>query len=201
MILPKKSSPPLEILEWRINGDDMCPACGEKTRVRGLISGGTETSAAQWPWHISLWKRGTSEISYICGGSLLNKKWAVSAAHCMFNGGQVVNENLLIVRIGSEKRLSAAYKQFNVKTLVVHEDYNKETFENDIAMVKLKEVLSFSESFRAICYSQLGEIPDAAVGIAVGYGSTDKLRDHSDILRQVEIPIVDKEECLDRFES
>lgn len=78
-ILPDKAAPPLEILEWKINDADMCPACGEKSVVRGLISGGTEVSAAQWPWHVSLWKKSGSSVNYICGGSIINKKWIVSA--------------------------------------------------------------------------------------------------------------------------
>lgn len=197
VLLPNKGAPALDILEWKMNGEDFCPACGDKPRAVGLISDGTETSSAQWPWHVSLWKRGSSDMNYICGGSILNKKWIISAAHCMFSGGQPINENTLIIRIGSEKKLSAAYKQFTVQTLIIHENYDVETFENDVAMIKLKEILVFSGNFKAICYSQLGEIPEAAVGTAVGYGSTDKMRDHSDILRQVEIPIVDKEECLD----
>lgn len=57
----------------------MCPACGEKSQAQGLIAGGAETSTAQWPWHVSLWKRGTAGENYICGGSILNKKWIISA--------------------------------------------------------------------------------------------------------------------------
>lgn len=79
MILPDKTDQPLEILEWKINGIDMCPACGEKSLGKGLISGGYETSVVNWPWHVSLWRRGGSDMSYICGGSILNKKWIVSA--------------------------------------------------------------------------------------------------------------------------
>lgn len=115
----------------------------------------------------------------------------------MFSAGQIISESTLNVRIGSETRLSAAYKPYKIKTLIVHDKYNRESFENDIALLKLKETLSFSESFRAICFSQLVELPEASSGIAVGYGSTEKSTGHSDILHQVEIPIVDQEDCLD----
>lgn len=79
MFLPDKNASQLEILEWKINGEDMCPACGKKTEAKGLISNGDETSAAKWPWHVSLWKFRTSDMHYICGGSILNKKWIISA--------------------------------------------------------------------------------------------------------------------------
>lgn len=115
----------------------------------------------------------------------------------MFSSGQMISENVLIIRIGTEKRLSSSYKQYTVSSLIVHERYSKESFENDLALIKLKETLILSENFRSICFSQLGSLPQASRGIAVGYGSTDKQNEYSDILRQAEMPIVDQEECLD----
>lgn len=117
----------------------------------------------------------------------------------MFSDGQVISESILGVRIGTGKLLSTSYKQFNVKDLIVHNKYEATTFEHDIALLKLKETLNLSQNFRAICFSQLGSLPLASYGTAVGYGSTDKTKEttHSDVLRQVEIPIVDQEDCLD----
>lgn len=115
----------------------------------------------------------------------------------MYSGGQIISENTLNVRIGTESRLSASFTSYRIKTLIVHENYNSESLENDIAMMKLKETLSFSENFRAICFSELVELPEASTGTAVGFGGTDKSKDHSDVLRQVEIPIVSKEDCFD----
>lgn len=82
--------------------------------------------------------------------------------------------------------------------MIVHERYNKETFENDITLMKVKETIDRSENFRAICFSGLNELPIApSLGIAVGYGSTDKNLYYSDVLRQVQIQIISQEECLD----
>lgn len=117
----------------------------------------------------------------------------------MFSDGQVISENTLNIRIGSGKKLSTTHKQHTVKTLIVHEDYDQVTFENDIALMKLKETLDLSENFRAICFSQLGNLPYASSGTAVGYGSTDKTKQsvHSEVLQQVEMPIKNQEDCLD----
>lgn len=117
----------------------------------------------------------------------------------MFNDGQVISEKTLNIRIGTGRFISTSYKPYNVKTLIVHEDYDAITYENDIALMKLKETLDLSDNFRAICFSQLGSLPYASAGTAVGYGSTDKTKEnaHSDVLRQVEIPIKSQEDCLD----
>lgn len=57
VLLPARNASMLEILEWKINDEDMCPACGGNFQAVGLISDGSGTSAKQWPWLVSLWKR------------------------------------------------------------------------------------------------------------------------------------------------
>lgn len=117
----------------------------------------------------------------------------------MYSDGQVISEKTLNVRVGTGKKVSATDKQYNVKTLIVHEDYSQNTYENDIALMKLKETLDLSKKFKAICFSQLGNLPFPEKGIAVGYGSTDKSESsvHSEVLRNVDMPIANPEECLD----
>lgn len=115
----------------------------------------------------------------------------------MYSSGQIVNENVLNIRIGREKQLSSSYKQYSVSTLHIHEKYNHETFENDIALIKLKDSLNLSDNIRTICFSQLINLPQAARGFAVGYGSTDQQMGYSEVLRQAEMPIVEPEDCLD----
>jgi hypothetical protein len=95
VIQPDKESSELEILEWRLNNEDMCPACGEKpqsTKLQGLIANGKVTTAAKWPWHVSLYKRETEKVRYICGGSILNKKWIISAGELKIKLGKVIKK-------------------------------------------------------------------------------------------------------------
>jgi secreted trypsin-like serine protease len=83
----------------------------------------------------------------------------------MYADGQIVSEKILNIRIGTGKLISSSFKQYNVKTLLVHEDYSQKTFEHDIALMKLKETLNLSENFRAICFSQLKNLPQSYNGM------------------------------------
>ena len=44
----------------------------------GKVVGGTATTALQWPWQASL----RHFNSHLCGGSLINSRYIVTAAHC-----------------------------------------------------------------------------------------------------------------------
>ena len=45
-----------------------------------LIVGGSEAKQHSWPWQVSLVEPGTG---HMCGGSVLNRRWVVTAAHCV----------------------------------------------------------------------------------------------------------------------
>lgn len=48
----------------------------------GRIVGGTIADTRDWPWQTGL-KRGNEEKIY-CGGSLINREWVLTAAHCIY---------------------------------------------------------------------------------------------------------------------
>jgi len=59
-------------------GAETCgvPAIAPSVNVR--VVGGVEAMPHSWPWMVSLQADGR----HICGGSLINNQWVVSAAHC-----------------------------------------------------------------------------------------------------------------------
>lgn len=117
----------------------------------------------------------------------------------MMSNGQTVNENTIKIRLATGRIISTSFKTFNIAKLLVHESYEHSTFENDIALVKMKESLDFTGDVRSICFTDMEDLAKASKGIAIGYGSTDdsKQNKHSDVLRQVDMPIVSQEECFD----
>jgi len=60
-------------------GGSMSCGVGKKSR----IVGGQVAKPAEFPWQMGFrWESSYSRTNLFCGGSLINKKWVVSAAHC-----------------------------------------------------------------------------------------------------------------------
>jgi len=56
-------------------------SCGVGKKSR--IVGGQEAKPAEFPWQVAFrWESYYGYTNLFCGGSLIDKKWVVSAAHC-----------------------------------------------------------------------------------------------------------------------
>ena len=56
--------------------------CGIRAVSASRIVGGNEAIPGNWPWQALLLLISFQSLSPICGGTLINKRWVVSAAHC-----------------------------------------------------------------------------------------------------------------------
>ena len=62
----------------RYSGSVSC-GVGRKSR----IVGGEQARPSEFPWQVGFrWETDNSRTNIFCGGSLIDKKWVVSAAHC-----------------------------------------------------------------------------------------------------------------------
>jgi hypothetical protein len=94
--------------------------------VQPRIVGGTPVPAGQYPWTTALLD---ANLQQGCGGSLIDPRWVVTAAHC-------VNNYSAFVRVGSVD-LTAGGQVIAVVQRIIHPAYNAGTLANDIALLQL----------------------------------------------------------------
>ncbi|NWQ78836.1 PROC protein, partial [Columbina picui] len=145
------------------------------------------------PWQIMLQN---SKGKFLCGGVLIHPSWVLTAAHC------TEAEEGLKVRAGKFHRLriEAEEQTIWVDKCVTHENYTKETSDNDIAMLHLAEPVMYNKYALPICLPtrDLAEQELTRSGrqmVVTGWGSTSDMNNYSTFLSYIEIPMAPRNEC------
>lgn len=75
-------------------GGSLSCGVGKKSR----IVGGKQARPSEFPWQVGFrWQTRNSRTNIFCGGSLIDKKWVVSAAHCFQNLRRPINELKIVL--------------------------------------------------------------------------------------------------------
>ena len=96
------------------------------------VVGGKTAKKGFWPWQVAIWfKKG-----FKCGGTLVNRRFVVTAAHCIYSNN--VDDYSLV--LGDHNRLvNEKTEQFvGVKKITVHPGYEAKV-RNDIAIIELDQ--------------------------------------------------------------
>lgn len=163
------------------------------------IVGGHEAKIEDFPWQVSI----IDMNGHFCGGIIIDKRRILTAAHCIRRGNNPDYEHFIRIRAGSSNRKSGGALRAVTK-VVIHQNFNDDTFDNDIAMIFLKYPLVWSASTQPIALPRRNESIAANTTVVVsgwGYRMTEDEDDLPIILNAVEIPIVDREDCEKAYEQ
>ena len=164
------------------------------------IVGGADAHIADYPWQISLLRP-----DHICGGSILNEEWIMTAAHCV--DGRAPTD--FQIAAGIEKRSHRSRGQVrNVVEIVVHPNYRDGRLgDYDIALLRLGTPLDLSHPHVSSIGRVRGEhaaagLTDPGVTASVSgwgwrlyYGGPEFAS--PDHLQHVSVPIVSNETAIE----
>ncbi|XP_077177997.1 ovochymase-2 isoform X2 [Paroedura picta] len=172
--------------------DYICGVASNQPRfLFSRITGGEEAVPYSWPWQASMQISGEN----ICGGTVLTNMWVVSAAHCFTYRKQYRDLWRVVVGVHDIKAEEPNSQKRSVKKYIIHPDFNSTTMDSDIALVQLTEPLEFNH-VRPVCLPEKDEkIEPSRVCIITGWGIHNADKGKSRKLQQLEVPILDSEEC------
>ncbi|XP_058124441.1 trypsin-3-like isoform X1 [Anopheles ziemanni] len=157
-------------------------------RVGARIVGGLEIDVSETPYQVSL----QYFKSHRCGGSVLNSKWVLTAAHCT---DSVLVPTALAVRLGSSRHASGG-TVLRIANIFQHPKYDPETTDFDFALLELQGELSFSDVVQPVALPEQGEpVEDGTLTTVSGWGNTQSAAESNAVLRAANVPTVNQQEC------
>uniref|UniRef100_A0A6I8RBK0 Peptidase S1 domain-containing protein n=1 Tax=Xenopus tropicalis TaxID=8364 RepID=A0A6I8RBK0_XENTR len=167
--------------------------CGRPTTTR--IVGGQDTMPGEIPWQLSLRKLGL----HICGGSLINNQWAISAAHCFsISKGNIYEPQNYKVNLGAYQLSVPSGIFVDVAAVYVHPTFKGAGSIGDIALIKLANPVQFTDYIIPVCIpTQNVVFPDGMNCIVSGWGTINQQVSlpYPKTLQKVRVPIIGRASC------
>ncbi|KAL0901258.1 hypothetical protein ABMA27_006550 [Loxostege sticticalis] len=175
------------------------------TPMSGRIIGGSLTTINQYPEMVQVLFSTNNNFQQSCGGSILNNRAILSAAHCTAFGHQSdIPTNWLRVRYGSSFRSSGG-TVLTINRVINHPNYNRPVFmDNDISILWVNGNIPQTATSRPALIAGPNYYPaDNQVVWAAGWGHTiaGNPNSMSEQLRHVQIWTVNQAICRQRYLS
>ncbi|NWV93247.1 GRAK protein, partial [Machaerirhynchus nigripectus] len=147
-----------------------------------------------WPYMAAIQNK---NLDVFCGGTLVEKQWVLTAAHCEING----SEDRVVL---GAHRASVAEKEqqiFEIMEIFRHQKFDWSSGKNDIMLLKLNDTAKMNK------YVQLLPLPasfeDVEPGTlckVAGWGNTSPGKP-SKYLQEANLKIVDRKSCDKKYDN
>lgn len=196
---------------------DSCCGVARKTKdlMRSVrIVGGDTIEEGIFPWIVFVVQvyreNPNSPLKLIknCSGSLINKNYVVTAAHCMhfessYNTEFPNIERVVRVFFGFvDKTNLMLYSEINqrrVSKVIIHPDFQSVGLRNDIALIKLDKPIPRNDLVDYIClfhYDQTDNLVESKKLYTAGWGNTEKYgSNYPNKLNYIDVKIFDIDDC------
>ncbi|XP_020295935.1 proclotting enzyme-like isoform X2 [Pseudomyrmex gracilis] len=169
--------------------------CGMTARMKTRVAGGQPADPKEWPWMVALLRRGS--IQY-CGGVLITDRHVLTAAHCVYR----YTPRDITVRLGEydfTKSEETRALDFAVTEIRMHRSFKLNTYENDIAIIKIHRPTVFNSYIWPICLPPVQYSYDDKIAVVTGWGTQYYGGPASTVLMEVSLPVWPQEQCIRSF--
>uniref|UniRef100_A0A336MRV9 CSON005441 protein n=1 Tax=Culicoides sonorensis TaxID=179676 RepID=A0A336MRV9_CULSO len=176
---------------------DHCWGCGIPNFTGGRIVGGENAVQGEFPYIVSIrWGiLGTSQ--HVCGGTILNERWVLTAGHCVTEL-PLPGTMQIVAGMTDMKNSNGLEKWQTIKVVerIVHPDYQGGVNPNDIALLRLETALELNENVQKVALPAKGS-ETSGTTILAGWGSTSTTTNPimPTDLQRIDLPVVGLKEC------
>ncbi|XP_055306101.1 tryptase delta-like [Sitodiplosis mosellana] len=137
-------------------------------QLKSRIVGGLSAVEKRFPYQVSL--RIKSNDMHFCGASIIKPTWIVTAAHCFF---QLPENTALIYGIVNKTHASEIGTRIELLTLIMHPKFGVRAPEPDIALIRTKDSIVFSEFVQPINLPTGEFIKSGIPAVVSGWGMVE----------------------------
>ncbi|XP_076069232.1 anionic trypsin-like [Oratosquilla oratoria] len=143
--------------------------CGQPSEFNRIVGGVEIAPPNSQPWLVLLILNYADGNSTFCGGSIIKKRWILTAAHCFPTG--IANVQVLLgAHDASATFLPEDEPTVPISNVIIHESYNDTFYDNDIALVKLNQDITFSAKKIPICLAKAEDFVPGRQVVVSGWG-------------------------------
>ncbi|XP_053400733.1 uncharacterized protein LOC123558624 [Mercenaria mercenaria] len=187
------------------------PECGttmiQDNFIQPFVINGRDASIEEWPWYGHLRLNGT----FICGLSLIDPLWAITASHCF---GRYSFHVVYTVSFGTDSTGSDGewHQEIPVQEMFEYGYITSPWLVHDITLLKLKYPALINNFTRPVCMPTMTSLNDIrtqgpfAECFVIGLGTSEKLfADPTsadllpDVLQKKQVQVLTKEYCTESW--
>ncbi len=165
------------------------------------VLGGGNAQSGEYPSMAGIVISGSFPLEdrFFCGASVIDSRWVMTAAHCMFGPfGTATRADEIRVIVGSNDISDSSLIETVVTNIFIHPQYNNAspTLRNDIALLELATAV---DAPVATLFSGNAESLYDSMASVVGWGATGVDNNGNEVyptlLQDASVPIVPLEQC------
>ncbi|XP_046427890.1 chymotrypsin-2-like [Neodiprion fabricii] len=151
------------------------------------IVGGTSAKDGQFPYQVSL----RSKNRHFCGGSIINERWILTAAHCLYGSN---NDSVTVV--AGTTTLDNGGDSYQSLRLICHPSYSQILIRNDIGLIEVEKPILFTDKVQPVALPiEDSDKPDQTAVLS-GWGTTSYPGKTPNELQHITLSVIDQNECL-----
>ncbi|XP_001657539.2 proclotting enzyme [Aedes aegypti] len=185
-------------------------ACGKQSSsgFNQLSFNGKRVDKGQFPWIVPLFDQVQTQLpTYFCGSTIISNRHLITAAHCIYDSGDFMAADRILAVPGMYNIDNFADENANfayIDRVFAHNDYihDDDLNDADIAILRLKQVLVYTEYIIPICLWNESNDLDRVVnqeGLVAGWGVTES--GPTTIPTYIKASVVTKRSCWDNVKK
>lgn len=162
--------------------------------AQSYITGGYPVNISEVPYQVSLQWNG----KHGCGGSIINNQWIVTAAHCFDYGAP----DKVKVGLTDLHKSTSNTQIFSIEDYIIHPNFEKQTLNNDIALIKVKGNINYNKDVNNInLISKTDNLYNVGQHTKVtGWGNTSATT-YTNTLLMVDVPIISNSDAQSQLNA